>query len=103
MIFVPACFNMTTGPAHWELAFRSRALDNQVFMAGCAQARQSSGYISYGHSIITSPWGDVVGQMDEREGYMIREIDLDQVEKVREELPLLKQRREDVYTRVQGV
>ena len=102
-IFVPACFNMTTGPAHWELAFRSRALDNQVFMAGCAQARQNSGYISYGHSIITSPWGDVVGQMDEREGYMIREIDLDQVEKVREELPLLKQRREDVYTRVQGV
>ena len=103
MIFVPACFNMTTGPAHWELAFRSRALDNQVFMAGCAQARQNSGYISYGHSIITSPWGDVVGQMDEREGYMIREIDLDQVEKVREELPLLKQRREDVYTLVQGV
>ena len=44
-----------------------------------------------------------MGQMDEREGYMIREIDLDQVEKVREELPLLKQRREDVYTRVQGV
>ena len=98
MIFVPACFNMTTGPAHWALAFRSRALDNQVFMAGCAQARQNSGYISYGHSIITSPWGDVVGQMDEREGLMIREIDLSQVEKVREELPLLKQRRKDVYT-----
>ena len=97
MIFVPACFNMTTGPAHWELTFRARALDNQVFMAGCSQARQNSGYISYGHSIITSPWGEVVGQMDEREGLMIREIDLNQVAKVREELPLLKQRRADVY------
>ena len=98
MIFVPACFNMTTGPAHWELAFRARALDNQVFMAGCSQARQNSGYISYGHSLVTSPWGDVVGQMDEREGLLVCEIDPDQVRKVREELPFLKQRRTDVYS-----
>ena len=98
MIFVPACFNMTTGPAHWELAFRARALDNQVFMAGCSQARQNSGYISYGHSLVTSPWGDVVGKMDEREGLLVCEIDPDQVRKVREELPFLKQRRTDVYS-----
>ena len=98
MIFVPACFNMTTGPAHWELSFRARALDNQVFMAGCSQARQNSGYISYGHPLITSPWGDVVGQLDEREGLLICEIDLDQVRRVREELPFLKQRRTDVYS-----
>ena len=38
MIFVPAAFNMTTGPAHWELAFRARALDNQIYMLGCAPA-----------------------------------------------------------------
>lgn len=36
MIFVPAAFNMTTGPAHWEVLFRSRALDNEVFMLGCS-------------------------------------------------------------------
>ena len=39
LIVVPAAFNMTTGPAHWELLFRARALDNQCFLAGCAPAR----------------------------------------------------------------
>ena len=51
-IFVPAAFNMTTGPAHWEISFRMRALDNQVFMAGCAPARDmESSYTAWGHSI----------------------------------------------------
>ena len=48
MIFVPAAFNMTTGPAHWELTFRARALDNQIYMLGCAPARDiQAGYISW--------------------------------------------------------
>ena len=97
MIFVPASFNMTTGPAHWELSFRARALDNQVFMAGCSQARQETGYISYGNSMITSPWGEVTARMDEKEGLLIADIDLMQVKRVREELPFLRQRRTDVY------
>lgn len=98
MIFVPAAFNMTTGPAHWELSFRARALDNQVFMVGCSQARQEEGYISYGNSIITSPWGDVIVKMDEKEGMVVQDIDLDRVEQVREQLPLIRQRRTDVYS-----
>lgn len=56
MIFVPSAFNMTTGPAHWELNCRSHALDNQVFLFGCAPARDpSSAYVSYGNSIAVSP------------------------------------------------
>lgn len=43
MIFVSAAFNMTTGPAHWELSFRARALDNQIYMLGCAPARDTQG------------------------------------------------------------
>ena len=50
LIVVPAAFNMTTGPAHWELLFRARALDNQCFLAGCAPARdETAGYVSYAH------------------------------------------------------
>ncbi len=97
-IFLPAAFNMTTGPAHWELTFRARALDNQVFMFGCSQARQDAGYISYGHSIITSPWGEVVVQMDEKEGMVVQDIDLDLIDGIREQLPLIKQRRTDLYS-----
>lgn len=97
-IFVPAAFNMTTGPAHWKLSFRTRALDNQIYMIGCAPMRdESAGYISWGHSIVTDPWGRVIDMLDEKEGVLLTELDLDYEEQVREELPLLKSRRKDMY------
>lgn len=99
VIFVPAAFNMTTGPAHWEISFRARALDNQVYMVGCAPMRDSStGYTSWGHSVVTNPWGAVVNMLDEKEGVLLAELDLDYEEQVREELPLLKSRRQDMYS-----
>lgn len=94
-IFVPAAFNMTTGPAHWELHFRARAVDNQVFTFGTAPARDlSASYHSWGHSIAVSPWGTVLNQMDEKEGFQTTVIDLSEVDSVREQLPLLKHRME---------
>lgn len=98
IVFVPAAFNMTTGPAHWELSFRTRALDNQIYMVGCAPARDvSAGYISWGHSIVTDPWGRVIDMLDEKKGILLAELDMDYEEQVREELPLLKSRRKDIY------
>lgn len=98
VIFVPAAFNMTTGPAHWELSFRTLALDNQIYMVGCAPARDvSAGYISWGHSIVTDPWGRVTDMLDEKKGILLAELDMDYEEQVREELPLLKSRRKDIY------
>lgn len=98
VIFVPAAFNMTTGPAHWELSFRTRALDNQIYMVGCAPARDvSAGYISWGHSIVTDPWSRVIDMLDEKKGILLAELDMDYEEQVREELPLLKSRRKDMY------
>lgn len=98
VIFVPAAFNMTTGPAHWELSFRTRALDNQIYMVGCAPARDvSSGYVSWGHSIVTDPWGRVMNMLDEKEGILLAELDLDYEDDVRNQLPLLKSRRHDMY------
>ena len=98
VIFVPAAFNMTTGPAHWELSFRTRALDNQIYMVGCAPAGDiTAGYISWGHSIVTNPWGAVVDMLDEKEGILLAELDMGYEERVREELPLLKSRRKDMY------
>lgn len=97
IVFVPAAFNMTTGPAHWELSFRTRALDNQIYMVGCAPARDvSAGYISWGHSIVTDPWGRVIDMLDEKKGILLAELDMDYEEQVREELPLLKSRRKDM-------
>lgn len=98
VILVPAAFNMTTGPAHWELMFRQRAVESQCYVIGTAPARDlESSYISWGHSIAVDPWGTVVMQMDEKEDVRIVEFDLDYLEKVRKELPLLAHRRTDLY------
>jgi len=98
VIFNPASFNMTTGPAHWEVAFRQRAIENQVYMVGTAAARDpGASYAGYGHSIITDPWGRVLMQMDEKEGCAVTEIDIDYTDEVRERLPLLSARRTDIY------
>lgn len=98
IIIVPAAFNMTTGPAHWETLFKCRAVDNQVFMVGVAPARNySSSYVAYGNSLVSDPWGRVVCRMDENEGVSLCTVDLDEIYKIREELPLLKHRRTDIY------
>jgi len=98
VILVPAAFNMTTGPAHWELLFRSRAVDNQVYTVGVAPARDLAvSYHSWGHSIVCSPWGEVLSEMDETEGVAITSLDLDRLGTVRRELPLLSHRRTDIY------
>ena len=98
LILVPAAFNMTTGPAHWELMFRGRAVDNQCFVAGTSCARdREAGDVAWGHTLLVSPWGDVIEEMDEREGVMVHDIDLSYADKVRAELPLLSARREEVY------
>lgn len=99
LIIVPAAFNMTTGPAHWELTFRAQAMFNQCFLAGTAPARDPlAGYLSWGHSIAVNPWGQVICQLDEKEGYQTLELDFGQVEPVREQLPLLRHRRTDLYS-----
>ena len=98
LILVPAAFNMTTGPAHWELLFRQRAVDNQVFCVGTSPARdEAASYHAWGHSIVTDPWGRVVTQMDAAEEIRVAELDLDLVDRIRAELPLLAHRRTDVY------
>ena len=97
-VFVPAAFNMTTGPAHWELSFRARALDNQIWMLGCAPARDmAASYHSWGHSICTDPWGRVVSQLDEKEGVLEADLDLTYEADIRAQLPLLAGRRSGLY------
>lgn len=97
-IIVPASFNMTTGPAHWHIMFRSRSIDNQVYTIGCSPSRDyNSSYISYGHSLIASPFGEILCELDKKENLITYSIDLDYVDQVREELPLLHHRRNDLY------
>lgn len=98
-VFVPAAFNMTTGPLHWEVMFRSRAIDNQVFTVGCAPARDEAGpYVSYGNSMAVDPWGKVLCRADAGEAVLTVDLDLSETDRVRAQLPLMNARRADLYT-----
>jgi len=97
-IFVPGAFNMSTGPLHWELSFRARALDNQLFTIGTAPARDVNGcYVSYANSIVCNPWGQVVVRAGADAELLLADIDLELNSSVRQQLPLLSARRPELY------
>ncbi|WP_407462252.1 carbon-nitrogen hydrolase family protein [Methanobrevibacter sp.] len=98
ILIFPGAFNLTTGPAHWEILFKSRALDNQVYTIGVAPALdKTANYNSFGHSIAVNPWGEVIEELDFDEDLKIVEIDLNEIKRIREEIPILKNRRCDLY------
>lgn len=97
-IFVPAAFNMTTGPAHWEILFRQRAVDNQCFTVGVSPARDvTASYVAYGNSIAVDPWGSVLCRADADECTLYADLDLARLDAVRQQLPILSARRTDLY------
>lgn len=98
MILVPAAFNMTTGPAHWELLFRQRAVDNQIFTLGTAPARnEKEEYVSYGNSILVDPWGTVLVRAGAGEEILYGEVDFDRVGSIRRQLPIRSARKPELY------
>ncbi len=107
ILIYPGAFNMTTGPAHWELLQRSRAIDNQCFVMTASPARtpppdSNEGskyphYVAWGHSTVVSPWGDVVATTDEKASLVIADLDLERIDQVRKALPIGIQKRSDLY------
>ena len=88
---VPAAFNMTTGPMHWELLFRARAVDEQLFTFGCAPARdERSSYVSYANSIAVSPWGRVIARAGAEETVLMVDVDPSEVREMRAQIPIGK-------------
>lgn len=98
LILVPASFNMTTGPAHWELTFRSQAMFSQAFVIATATSQaDGASYRSYGHSLCADPWGQMIAELEDAPGVLLTDIDLSRADEVRRQLPLLTGRRTDVY------
>ncbi len=98
VIFLPAQFNMTTGPAHWEATLRTRAVDNEVFFVAASAARYVGfSYECWGHSMILDPYGTALAAADETEQTLIAEIDPDRIAEVRAQLPTFLHLREELY------
>ena len=94
LIVVPAAFTHTTGQAHWEVLLRARAIENQCYVLAAAQGgRHVNGRHTWGHSMLISPWGDVLTTLAEGEGVVSGPIDADQLLRVRTNLPALKHRK----------
>jgi len=98
IILVPAAFNNITGPAHWEIMFRARAVENQIYIAAASPARNSkTGYKAYGHSMIIDPWGKILSEAKTGEKIIYADLDPDILIEKRKILPLLRDRREEIY------
>ena len=99
LICLPAQFNMTTGPAHWEPTMRMRAVDNELFFAAASAARyEGFSYECWGHSMILDPFGTPLAAADETEQIILAEIDLRRIDEVRAQLPTFLHLREELYS-----
>lgn len=102
IITFPSAFTVPTGQAHWEALLRARAIETQSYVIAAAQAGpHNEKRTSYGHSMIVSPWGEVVAKLNgdfDEPAIATADIDFDLLTKVRKQMPLL--RRTDVYPEI---
>jgi len=91
LIAVPSAFTRQTGEAHWRVLVRARAIETGTFMLAATQGGlHENGRATYGHSLIVSPWGEVLAEGGEEPGVIFADIDLTAVEDVRRRIPALK-------------
>lgn len=85
---VPSAFTAVTGLAHWEVLLRARAIENLSYVLAPNQSGQhESGRLTYGHSMIVGPWGDILAQKQEGVGLVIADIDLHELLHLRKTFP----------------
>lgn len=93
VLAVPSAFTLTTGKDHWHVLMRARAIEQQCYVLAAAQTGHHWGKrVSYGHALIADPWGTVVAECSEGEGWATAWVDPDRVTRVRRSLPSLAHR-----------
>lgn len=94
LLSVPSAFTETTGKAHWHALLRARAIENGAFVIAPAQGGvHVNGRRTYGHSLVVSPWGEVMAEAAAEPGLVIADIDAREAEDARSRLPSLKHER----------
>jgi len=90
-IAVPAAFTRQTGEAHWHVLMRARAIETGTFMLAATQGGlHESGRATFGHSLIVSPWGEILAEGGEEPGVVFADIDLAASAEARARIPALK-------------
>lgn len=94
VILVPAAFTEVTGEAHWETLLRARAVETQCFVLAPAQTgTHPDGRTTWGHSMAVDPWGRVLGVSPEGPGELVVSLDLEELRRVRRNMPVEEHRR----------
>ena len=93
-LLMPSAFTRVTGEAHFEVLMRARAIENVAYtIAACQGGVHDSGRETFGHSMVISPWGEVVAKLGLGEAILLADIDLDAVHRIRRDMPVHQQRR----------
>ncbi len=87
---VPAAFMRTTGKAHWQVLLRSRAIETGCYVFAACQWGAHGDAVTYGHSLVVAPWGEVIADGGESGGVVIAEVDPAKVEEARAMVPALR-------------
>lgn len=91
LITIPASFTVPTGRAHWHALMRARAIETGCFIVAPAQTgTHARGRLTYGHSLIVSPWGEVLADAGEERGFVVADLDLAKVDEARGMVPSLR-------------
>jgi predicted amidohydrolase len=92
---VPSAFTVPTGEAHWHVLLRARAIENGAFVIAPAQGGvHAGGRKTYGHSLIVSPWGEVLAEAGTDPGVICADIDPSLAQRAREKVPSLQHDRD---------
>ena len=91
ILAVPAAFTKVTGQAHWHVLNRARAIENgAVVVAPCAVGPVPGGGAVYGHSLIVSPWGEILAEGGDGVSTIVATVDMESVASVRNRVPSLR-------------
>ena len=91
---IPAAFTFTTGKDHWEILLRARAIENQCYVLASAQGGlHLNQRRTWGESMLIDPWGEILSNLPEGEGFIQGTLSKDKLKEVRSKLPALKHRK----------
>lgn len=91
---IPAAFTYTTGKDHWEILLRARAIENQCYVLSSAQGGlHLNQRRTWGASMLIDPWGEILSNLPEGEGFIQGRLSKDKLKEVRSKLPALKHRK----------
>ena len=94
IVAVPSAFTLETGKDHWHVLLRARAIENQVYVMAPAQiGAHGPTRRSYGHALVVDPWGVIVAECADQEGFALARLDFAHQDRLRAALPVLSHRR----------